>query len=252
MSASESWASSPLARKVMQGNRSRDTCPEMAVRRRLHAPGFRYRVSVRPEPKLRRTADIVVTKLKVAVFVDGCYWHGCPQHCRLTASNYEYWVEKIDKIRQRDAQTNAQLRSAGWMVLRYWEHVPSKMSSRRSLTRSNSERRNMRQHAPLIDRRLFGYCYACGDVLTEHARTIEHVPARALLNRPYPENLATVPSCFACNNGSSANEQFIARLLEAVRVGSPDSRLFERDRVRDSVQKSKAIAYRLNSTSASD
>lgn len=124
MSASESWASSPLARKVMQGNRSRDTGPEMAVRRLLHAAGFRYRVSVRPEPGLRRTADIVFTKLKVAVFVDGCYWHGCPQHCRLTASNYDYWAEKIDTNKQRDAQTNAQLRSAGWKVLRYWEHIP--------------------------------------------------------------------------------------------------------------------------------
>lgn len=110
----------------------------------------------------------------------------------------------------------------------------------------------MRQQAPFTDRRLFDYCYACGDAITEHTRTIEHVPARVLLDRPYPENLATVFSCFACNNGSSANEQFVACLLEAVRVGSPDPRLFERDRVRDSVQKNKAIAHRLNSTFASD
>ena len=125
MSQSESWASSPLARKVMQGNRSRDTAPEMAVRRLLHAAGFRYRVSVRPEPGLRRTADIVFTRRKIAVFIDGCYWHGCPEHCQLTSSNYDYWLKKIDGNRHRDSQTNVYLRSAGWTVLRYWEHVPA-------------------------------------------------------------------------------------------------------------------------------
>lgn len=125
MSQSDSWASSPLARKVMQGNRSRDTGPEMAVRRLLHAAGFRYRVSIRPEAGLRRTADIVFTKRRIAVFIDGCYWHGCPEHCRLTSSNYDYWTKKIEGNRHRDVQTNAYLESAGWTVLRYWEHEPA-------------------------------------------------------------------------------------------------------------------------------
>ncbi|QIR70707.1 very short patch repair endonuclease [Kocuria sp. KD4] len=125
MSQPESWASSPLARRVMQGNRSRDTVPEMAVRRLLHAAGLRYRVSIRPEPGLRRTADIVFTKKKIAIFIDGCYWHGCPEHCHLTSSNYDYWLQKIEGNKRRDAQTNAHLRAAGWTVLRYWEHTPA-------------------------------------------------------------------------------------------------------------------------------
>jgi DNA mismatch endonuclease (patch repair protein) len=94
----------------------------MAVRRLLHATGLRYRVSVRPEQSLRRTADIVFTRSKVAVFIDGCYWHGCPQHCHLTSSNYDYWSAKIKDNKTRDAITNSSLRLAGWTVLRYWEH----------------------------------------------------------------------------------------------------------------------------------
>lgn len=118
----ESWASSPRTRKVMQGNKSRDTAPEIAVRRLLHAAGLRYRVSVRPEQSLRRTADIVFTRSKVAVFIDGCYWHGCPEHCHLTSSNYDYWSTKIRDNKTRDASTSNLLRLAGWTVLRHWEH----------------------------------------------------------------------------------------------------------------------------------
>ena len=80
MPAYESWASSPASRKVMQGNKARDTSPELAVRRRPHAGGLRFRVAHRPEPSLNRTADIVFTKQRIAVFIDGCYWHACPAH----------------------------------------------------------------------------------------------------------------------------------------------------------------------------
>jgi len=75
----------------MQANRSRDTLPELAVRRRLHSEGLRYRVSVAPVPSLRRKADIVFTKVRVAVFIDGCFWHGCPEHGRATFNhNVDY------------------------------------------------------------------------------------------------------------------------------------------------------------------
>lgn len=110
----------------------------------------------------------------------------------------------------------------------------------------------MRQQVPFVDTRLYDYCYACGDVITDQTRTIEHVPARLFLDRPYPDNLATVFSCFACNNGTSADEQFVGCLLEAVRVGSADPQSFERGRVRDSVQKSPAIAQEIDSTFSSD
>lgn len=106
----------------MQGNRSRDTKPEVAVRRLLHAGGMRYRVNFRPVPNLRRTADIVFTRARVAVFIDGCYWHGCPVHYRSPASNVDYWSAKIARNRARDIETTEHLRADGWTVLRFWAH----------------------------------------------------------------------------------------------------------------------------------
>ena len=120
--AYQSWASSPASRKVMQGNRSRDTSPELAVRRLLHAAGLRYRVDYRPEPALRRTADIVFTKQRVAIFIDGCFWHACPEHGTAARSNVTYWSEKLRRNAARDADTTARLEAAGWTVLRFWEH----------------------------------------------------------------------------------------------------------------------------------
>ena len=117
-----SWASTPAIRKTMLGNRSRDTAPELAVRRAVHAMGLRYRVAYRPEPRLRRTADLVFTRARVAVFIDGCYWHGCPEHYIEPARNVDYWRPKIARNRERDAETSAALGEAGWRVLRFWSH----------------------------------------------------------------------------------------------------------------------------------
>ena len=89
------WASSPATRKVMQGNRSRDTKPELAVRRAVHALGLRYRVAQQPLREVRRSADLVFPSVKVAVFVDGCFWHGCPEHYREPGSHIDYWRPKI-------------------------------------------------------------------------------------------------------------------------------------------------------------
>ena len=121
-SGSGSWASSPGTRKSMQGNRSRDTKPELAVRSAVHRRGLRFRVSVRPLPELPRTADLVLRKSRVAVFVDGCYWHGCPEHRTQPATNAEYWADKITRNIERDAETTDYLQQAGWTVLRFWEH----------------------------------------------------------------------------------------------------------------------------------
>ncbi|GAB10049.1 very short patch repair protein [Gordonia araii NBRC 100433] len=107
----------------MQANRSRDTKPELEIRRRLHELGLRYRVAIAPEPGLRRRADIVFTRARVAVFIDGCFWHGCPEHGRSTFNhNADYWPAKIATNVARDADTSAKLDAAGWHVLRYWEH----------------------------------------------------------------------------------------------------------------------------------
>lgn len=116
--------SSPSAatRKAMQGNRSRDTRPEVAIRSAVHRRGMRYRVASRPLPGLRRTADLVFSSERVAVFVDGCFWHGCALHCRLPKSNAEYWTAKVARNLTRDRETDQTLRRAGWIVIRVWEH----------------------------------------------------------------------------------------------------------------------------------
>ncbi|MFD8886997.1 very short patch repair endonuclease [Streptomyces erythrochromogenes] len=117
-----SWASSAANRRSMLGNRSRDTSPERALRSLLHARGLRYRVAAKPLPKMRRTADLVFGPTKVAVFVDGCFWHGCPQHFVPPKTNPDYWREKIGGNVRRDRETDARLTAEGWLVLRFWEH----------------------------------------------------------------------------------------------------------------------------------
>lgn len=101
---------------------SRDTAPEIAVRRLLHASGMRYRVNVPVPGMTRRTIDIVFPRAKVAVFLDGCFWHGCPQHATQPKSNAEWWRAKLDKNMSRDAETTEHLQAEGWTVLRFWEH----------------------------------------------------------------------------------------------------------------------------------
>lgn len=107
----------------MRGNRRRDSSLELAVRRKLHASGFRYRVDYAPLPGLRSRADIVFTRSKVAVYLDGCFWHGCPTHGTIPVSNADYWVPKLARNRQRDQEATQSLRVAGWTVLRFWEHA---------------------------------------------------------------------------------------------------------------------------------
>ncbi len=106
----------------MQGNRGRDTRPELALRSAAHALGLRYRVSVRPVRELRRTADLVFPRAKVAVFLDGCFWHGCPDHHTVAATNADYWAEKVASNRTRDEDTDRRLEDAGWTSIRVWEH----------------------------------------------------------------------------------------------------------------------------------
>jgi DNA mismatch endonuclease (patch repair protein) len=106
----------------MQATPRRDTPAEIALRRELHRRGLRYRVDHAPLPELRRRADIVFTRRKVAVFCDGCWWHGCPEHRTWPKANAEWWEEKIDANKRRDGDTNARLAEAGWTVVRVWEH----------------------------------------------------------------------------------------------------------------------------------
>lgn len=109
----------------MQAIRSRDTKPERLIRRLVHANGLRYRVATRPLPDLRRTADLVFRPAKVAVFIDGCYWHGCPEHYVSPRTNPGYWSDKVARNMARDRDTDRRLQEAGWLVMRFWEHQDS-------------------------------------------------------------------------------------------------------------------------------
>lgn len=118
-------ASSPEATDRLRQVRRRDTPAELRVRSELHRRGLRYRVDVAPLPKLRRRADIVFSGPKVAVFVDGCFWHACPVHVTWPAANADWWRRKLEQNQARDRDTDRQLADAGWRVIRIWEHETS-------------------------------------------------------------------------------------------------------------------------------
>ncbi|WP_084229625.1 very short patch repair endonuclease [Mycobacterium sherrisii] len=118
----ESWASSAGVRASMQANKGRDTKPEVALRSAVHALGLRYRVSTRPLKGLRRTADMVFPRARVAVFLDGCFWHGCPDHHTVAVTNRKFWADKVVQNRARDRDTDQRLEEAGWLSVRVWEH----------------------------------------------------------------------------------------------------------------------------------
>ena len=109
-------------RRRMAGTRSRDTRPELALRRILHRRGLRYRVNYRALPGVRRTVDVAFIRAKVAVFVDGCFWHACPLHYCEPKTRTEWWRAKIAGNVARDADTSRRFEMAGWTVLRVWEH----------------------------------------------------------------------------------------------------------------------------------
>jgi len=117
--------SSKAARNRMKAAKQRDTAPEMALRSAMHRKGLRYRVDVSPLEGIRRRADVVFRPVKVAVFVDGCFWHGCPIHGTWPKANAEFWRKKIERNQERDAETDQQLEEAGWEVIRIWEHEDS-------------------------------------------------------------------------------------------------------------------------------
>ncbi|MCP4303573.1 MAG: DNA mismatch endonuclease Vsr [bacterium] len=114
--------SSLASSRRMRATRSRDTEPELRLRRELHRRGMRYRVDY---PVLsRRRADVAFPKARLAVFVDGCFWHGCAEHQTRSKSNTDYWDQKIAENQCRDRDTDRRLGEAGWMSIRVWEHEP--------------------------------------------------------------------------------------------------------------------------------
>lgn len=123
--------STPEASSRMQRVRQKNTSAEWALRRELHALGLRYRIHVQVLTKPRRVADIVFSGQRVVVFVDGCFWHGCPLHATWPKQNAEFWRAKIIANQDRDRDTDARLTACGWTVMRVWAHEqPSEAASR--------------------------------------------------------------------------------------------------------------------------
>ncbi|MFJ6103929.1 very short patch repair endonuclease [Streptomyces sp. NPDC092359] len=106
----------------MSRQAGKDTAAELAVRRLLHAAGLRYRVEYPVPGMVRRRIDVAFTSVKVAVLIDGCFWHGCPEHATQPKANAEWWRQKLDRNKSRDRETTEHLQTQGWAVLRFWEH----------------------------------------------------------------------------------------------------------------------------------
>jgi DNA mismatch endonuclease (patch repair protein) len=121
------------ATATMRANRGTDTRPEVALRAALHRRGFRFRKNARLDlaPGRRVRPDIVFPKLRLAIFVDGCYWHGCSLHRSIPVSNTAFWRTKIEGTRERDEIQNEWLMMSGWTVIRVWEHEPATEAAER-------------------------------------------------------------------------------------------------------------------------
>ena len=109
----------------------RDTGAELALRRALHARGFRFRVDRSVLDDRRRRVDIVFGPARVAVFIDGCFWHGCPEHATHPRSNGEFWRAKVEANQARDRDTDRRLQDAGWLLVRVWEHEDPEVAADR-------------------------------------------------------------------------------------------------------------------------
>lgn len=106
----------------MLGNRSRDTQPEVRVRSALHRAGLRFRKHYAPLRGKRTRVDVAFTRWRVAVQIDGCFWHSCPVHGTQPAAHTDYWAGKLTRNVARDRDSDRALAEAGWTVLRFWEH----------------------------------------------------------------------------------------------------------------------------------
>ncbi|WP_207497624.1 very short patch repair endonuclease [Limimaricola pyoseonensis] len=134
--------SSPEASRRMARVRQKGTRAELNLRKALHAQGLRYRLHVPLLAKPRRVADIVFPATKIAVFVDGCFWHGCPEHASWPKSNADFWRQKIETNRSRDADTDQRLQALGWESVRIWEHEDANHAASRIAELVRARRKN--------------------------------------------------------------------------------------------------------------
>lgn len=121
----------PDSSRRMRRVQQKDTSAELALRRELFARGIRYRIHVPVIAKPRRIADVAIKTLRLAVFIDGCFWHGCPVHATWPKGNAKFWRTKIVANQERDRDTDRRLCAAGWNVLRVWAHEPPEKAANR-------------------------------------------------------------------------------------------------------------------------
>jgi DNA mismatch endonuclease (patch repair protein) len=137
------WPGVPEARRaIMRANRRRDTGPELAIRSLVHRAGLRFRVDYPVKPPGHRSVrpDIVFPARRIAIYVDGCFWHCCPIHGSRPATNTQYWDGKLAANAARDARVTEALEGAGWTVVRFWEHEDASEAATRivALVRGSS------------------------------------------------------------------------------------------------------------------
>ncbi|MCL7496334.1 MULTISPECIES: very short patch repair endonuclease [Streptomyces] len=137
--------SSPDVSARMSKQTNRDTGAEWAVRQLLHASGYRYRTHYPVPGMRRRKIDIAFTRTRLAVLIDGCFWHGCPEHATSPKANAEWWRQKLDRNIERDQETTAQLLSEGWTVMRFWEHEPPEVVMRQVAAAVDREKASRRK-----------------------------------------------------------------------------------------------------------
>ena len=142
-------ASSPDVRHRMQSVGQRDSAAELAVRTRLHRMGLRFRVDHPPLAGVRRRADILFTTARVAVYVDGCFWHGCAEHVTWPKENGDYWRAKIERNMLRDVNTDRLLSERGWAVVRAWSHEDADAVASKVASLVRSRQRSVRSAAAL-------------------------------------------------------------------------------------------------------
>ena len=128
-----SWASNPRVRRAMTSSTHRETRPQPRLRAALLNKGFPFEAHARPLGQLPRQPDFVFRAARVAAFLDGCFWHGCPRHYTVPATNAAFWRAKVRKNRRRDRETIRLLQEAGWVTIRVWEHEPTALAAERIL-----------------------------------------------------------------------------------------------------------------------
>ncbi|WP_022926731.1 very short patch repair endonuclease [Patulibacter americanus] len=131
VNAARPAASSPDVQTRMSRLGQRDTKPEVLLRQALHRRGLRFRLQRRTDFDRRRRIDIVFPREKVAIFVDGCFWHRCPRHATVPRANAEFWDAKLSRNVERDRDTDERLGELGWTVLRFWEHEQPEVAAQR-------------------------------------------------------------------------------------------------------------------------